>query len=204
MKKNHVYIEYEEDVKNKFDLWNTVKTVKLNDETLLVDALDIDNEGGYITVNLHLTRGGTLTIPDVEITIKKLNVRPDWDRYFLDICKSVAARADCRRAQHGCVIVKDKRIVSTGYNGSPSGGPSCLAGECPRGLLSQEECSSLSSYENCVAIHAEANAIAYASHSDTVGGTLFVTGKQCDMCRKLSMAAGIKRVVWPEGEEVFE
>lgn len=132
-----------------------------------------------------------------------MNERPGWDEYFLNICKAVAQRADCRRAQHGCVIVKDNRIVSTGYNGSPSGGASCLNGECPRGLLSNEECRSLSSYENCISLHAEQNAIAYSNRSDTAGATLFVTGKQCDMCRKLAMAAGIIRVVWPNGEEWF-
>lgn len=133
--------------------------------------------------------------------------RPNWDTYFLGICKAVARRADCRRARHGCVIVKDNRIVSTGYNGSPSGGPSCLKGECPRGLLTNEECASLSDYDSgpgtCIALHAEQNAIAFASHNDTVGATLFITGKQCGMCRKLTMAAGIKRVVWPTGTEEF-
>lgn len=137
------------------------------------------------------------------IRTRIIDIRPDWDEYFLSICKAVAARADCRRAKHGCVIVKDHRIVSTGYNGGPSGGPSCLDGECPRGLLSNAECRSLSSYENCIAIHAEANAIAYADHKDTVGATLYVTGVQCGMCRKLTRAAGIKRVVWPTGTEEF-
>lgn len=126
-----------------------------------------------------------------------------WDCYFLAICDAVAQRADCRRAQHGCVIVKDHRVASTGYNGSPSGGPSCLAGECPRGLLSNAECRSLTSYENCIALHAEQNAIAYSSGQDTRGATLYVTGAQCDMCRKLTQAAGIARVVWPTGEEEF-
>lgn len=127
-------------------------------------------------------------------------MRPSFDQYFLDICKAVAVRADCRRAQHGCVIVKDKRIVSTGYNGSPAGGASCLNGECPRGLLSNDECRSLTSYENCIALHAEQNAIAYASGSDTRNAILYITGPQCDMCRKLTLAAGIIRVVWPDGE----
>lgn len=131
-------------------------------------------------------------------------MRPDWDSYFLGICVAVSQRADCRRAQHGCVIVKDKRIISTGYNGSASGGPSCLSGECPRGLLSNEECRSLSSYENCISLHAEQNAIAYASGEHTRGATLYITGPQCDMCRKLTMAAGIERSVWPGGEERFD
>lgn len=128
-------------------------------------------------------------------------VRPDWDEYFLNICKAVAQRADCRRAQHGCIIVRSNRIVSTGYNGSPSGGPSCLAGECPRGLLSNEECASLSSYENCVALHAEQNAIAYSNRADCTDATLYVTGPQCDMCEKLTRAAGIRRIVWPNGQK---
>lgn len=124
--------------------------------------------------------------------------RPSWDQYFLDIAREVSRRADCRRAQHGCVIVtKDRRIASTGYNGSIPGGPSCLAGECPRGLLSLEERPSLSSYENCHALHAEQNAIAFASHSDTVGGTAYITGQPCDMCGKLLRAAGVQRIVYP-------
>lgn len=130
--------------------------------------------------------------------------RPDWDTYFLGICKAVSARADCRRAQHGCVIVKEHRIVATGYNGGPSGGPSCLAGDCPRGLLSNDECKSLSSYENCISLHAEQNALAYASWNDTRGGTLYITGIQCNMCKKLAQAAGITRVVWPTGIEEFK
>lgn len=131
-------------------------------------------------------------------------LRPDWDSYFLNICQAVAERADCRRAKHGCVIVKEHRIVSTGYNAAEAGGPSCLKGECPRGLLSQEECRSLTAdYSNCVALHAECNALAYANRYDTQNATLYVTGKQCDSCRKLAKAAGIARVVWPDGEEEF-
>lgn len=124
--------------------------------------------------------------------------RPDWNRYFLDIAAAVAARADCRRARHGAVIVKDRRIVSTGYNGGPAGGPSCLAGECPRGLLSYEELPALSSYDSCHALHAETNAIAYANRSDTVGATIYVAGGKppCTMCSKLIQAAGIRSVIW--------
>lgn len=127
-------------------------------------------------------------------------VRPDWDTYFLALARAVSARADCRRAQHGAVITQNNRVVSTGYNGSPAGGPSCLAGDCPRGLLSYEELASLSAdYSNCVAVHAEANAIAYASHRDTVGATIHITGPSCDTCSKLIQAAGITRVVIPGG-----
>lgn len=129
-------------------------------------------------------------------------LRPDWDTYFLTISRTVALRADCRRAQHGCLIVKDRRIVSTGYNAAPSGGPSCLAGECPRGLLSQEELPSLGGggYDGCVAQHAEGNAIAFASHVDTQGSTIYITGEPCIGCWKNIQSAGIVRAVWPGGE----
>lgn len=131
-----------------------------------------------------------------------MSERPPWDSYFLDIARAVAARGDCRRAQHGAVIVKDRRIVSTGYNGSHPGGPSCLAGQCPRGLLSREQEPGVSlggagsnDYSNCVALHAEQNAIAYAARRDTEGAVIYITGQPCDMCSKLIAAAGITTTV---------
>jgi dCMP deaminase len=123
-----------------------------------------------------------------------VNDRPSWDDYFLGIAVAVSARADCRRRQHGAVIVKANRIVATGYNGAHPGGPSCLAGECPRGLLTSEQ--SKSDYGNCIALHAEQNAIAYASRRETEGATIYITGAPCDMCAKLIAAAGITRTVY--------
>lgn len=122
--------------------------------------------------------------------------RPDWDSYFLGIVRAVSERADCRRQHHGAVIVQNNRIVSTGYNGSPPGGPSCLAGECPRGASGEPSGSfGHNDYSNCIALHAEQNAIAYASRSDTVGATIYITGPPCDSCQKLIAAAGITRTV---------
>jgi dCMP deaminase len=122
--------------------------------------------------------------------------RLSWDDYFSAVCKVIASRADCRRAQVGAVIVKDHRIVATGYNGSPAGGASCVDGECPRGLLSEEELASLTpDYSNCIALHSEMNAIAYASRSETEGATIYLSMDPCDMCNKLIRAAGITRVV---------
>lgn len=123
--------------------------------------------------------------------------RPDWPTYFLRLAAVVSQRGDCRRRQHGAVIVKNNRVTSTGYNGSPSGGPSCLRGECPRGLLTEDEQAHNDGlYENCVALHAEQNAIAYANRADTEGATIYITGEPCSMCSKLITAAGIERVVW--------
>lgn len=127
--------------------------------------------------------------------------RPEWDEYFLNIAKAVSQRADCRRAQHGAVIVNKNRVVATGYNGSPAGDrKSCLAGDCPRGLLSYEEQQSLTGdYDLCLAIHAESNALVYANRGDCVDATIYVTGKPCPGCEKLIRASGIRRIVWPDG-----
>jgi len=116
------------------------------------------------------------------------------------IADIVAMRGDCRRRQVGCVIVdKEHRILATGYNGSYPGGPSCLKGECPRGLLSYEECKELTSYENCIAQHAEPNAAAYTTRQLAQGGTVYVTSPICDMCWKTLRALGLGRACWEEG-----
>lgn len=129
-----------------------------------------------------------------------------WDAYFLDIARAVAARADCRRAQFGAVIVDTyHRIVATGYNGSPPGGKSCLAGECPRGLKTYEEAPSFvqgnHDYSDCISLHAEINALCNSSAERCRGGTIYIGHidgpplPPCDMCGKAILAAGIARVV---------
>lgn len=133
--------------------------------------------------------------------------RPDWDEYFLGISEAVGQRADCRRRKAAAVIVKDQRIVSTGYNGGPRKGASCLAGECPRGLLSYDELQEHTDYDSgpgrCIAIHAEANAIIHGDRDDMRGATIYMTpGSPCPGCSKLIAGAGIARVVWPDGEYV--
>ena len=122
--------------------------------------------------------------------------RPDWDTYFLDIAKVVASRADCSRRMVGAVVVRDHRIASTGYNGGPPGGASCLHGDCPRANTSAVPGSD---YENtaCIALHAEVNAIVYAGRDKTLGATLYITDEPCYMCQRVIEAAGIERVVTP-------
>lgn len=121
--------------------------------------------------------------------------RPDWDEYFLNLADAVALRGDCRRRQVGCVIVDaDHRVIATGYNGAEPGGPSCLAGQCPRGL--DVNAPRTEDYSNCVAIHAEANALLFARGS-CKGATAYITSTPCDGCAKLLRGAGIIRVVHP-------
>lgn len=130
--------------------------------------------------------------------------RPDWDEYFAGIAVAVAARADCRRRRVGAVVVSGRRIRSTGYNGAPSGGPSCLAGECPRGLSSTADVAPGSSYDTgagaCVALHAEQNALLWAAPDEIAGGTIYITTAPCDGCARMIAGSGLARAVWPGGE----
>lgn len=122
--------------------------------------------------------------------------RPDWDTYYLGIAKAVSARGDCVRAQHGAVIVKNHKIVSTGYNGSPPGSPdSCGAtGACPRNHDPNAKHSE-GDYDLCWATHAEANAIMRASWEEMQGATIYVTGKTCPGCTKLIASSGIAKTI---------
>ena len=126
--------------------------------------------------------------------------RPDWDDYFLGIATAVAARADCSRRQVGAVIVSERRIVATGYNGAPAGGPSCLAGECPRGLSAVAPGSSYDTGAGaCVALHAEQNALLWSSRADRAGAAIYITCPPCDGCARLIAGSGLGRVVYPNG-----
>lgn len=138
--------------------------------------------------------------------------RPSFDEYFMGVAEAVAARADCTRRLASAVIVKDHRIVSTGYNGAPAGAPGCKsAGACPRGRLSRDELSSYSDYDSgpgrCIAVHAEANALLYAHRDGTEGATLYTwsstpVGRPCSGCTRLIAGAGIDRVVYANAGEL--
>ena len=134
----------------------------------------------------------------MENVIKRF--RPSWDDYYLDIAKAVSARGDCVRAQHGCVIVKDHSIVSTGYNGTPAGDDrSCgTTGQCPRALDAAAG-HSKGEYDLCWATHAESNALLRASWDVLQGATAYITGAPCSGCVKLLSSSGVTRVVWRNG-----
>lgn len=128
-------------------------------------------------------------------------IRPGWDSYFLDIAQAVAARGDCTRRQVGAVIVdQNHRVMATGYNGAAPGGPSCLAGDCPRGRMSKEVVVPGSSYDTgagaCIALHAEQNALLYSSWTQNQQATCYVTCEPCEGCMRMLTGSGVKRVVW--------
>lgn len=125
-------------------------------------------------------------------------MRPDWNQYFLNIAAAVSMRGECTRAQVGAVIVKNRRIVATGYNGAPAGAPSCLDGACPRASSDVEPGSSYDTGPGaCISIHAEANALLYADRDNCEGATLYATHIPCGGCTKLIAGAGISYVVIP-------
>ena len=133
--------------------------------------------------------------------VTSTHYRPDWDTYYMGIAFAVSKRGDCARRQHGAVIVKDHKIVSTGYNGTPPGdNRSCgSTGLCPRNLDTNAE-HNAGEYDQCWATHAESNALLRASWSDLMGATLYVTGETpCPGCKKLIQSSGITRIFGTEG-----
>ncbi len=121
--------------------------------------------------------------------------RPSWDDYFMDIAHLVKTRSTCVRRQVGAVIVKDKRIVSTGYNGSPVRTAHCLDIGCMRERLG---IPSGQRHELCRAIHSEQNAIIQAARSGVTmdDATLYVTCQPCSLCAKMLINAGVTRIVY--------
>jgi len=124
--------------------------------------------------------------------------RPSWDEYFLEMASLVAKRSTCLRRSVGAVIVKEKRILATGYNGAPSGLKHCVEIGCIRQKL---KIPSGERHELCSALHAEQNALIQAClHGISVkGGTLYATTQPCVICAKMLINAGIKEIVISEG-----
>lgn len=118
---------------------------------------------------------------------------------FLETAKVFAKRSTCSRRKVGAVIAKDRHIISTGYNGVPSGDTHCIDGGCPRGKLSFDECLPFSDYNQfpCNAAHAEFNALIRAGYDRAKGATIYITCEPCLQCEIQIRTAGIKKAVWP-------
>jgi dCMP deaminase len=126
------------------------------------------------------------------------NQRPSWDDYFLELARVIKKRANCTRRQVGAVIIKDYRIISTGYNGTPHGIKNCFDGGCKRcEKRDKKEIDWYEYEESCVCIHAEQNAIIQAAYqgTSTYGATIYSTTNPCSSCAKMLINAGIKKVV---------
>ncbi|MGB2660985.1 MAG: cytidine/deoxycytidylate deaminase family protein [Candidatus Omnitrophota bacterium] len=120
--------------------------------------------------------------------------RPSWDEYFLNIAKLVATRSTCLRRNVGAVVVKNKQVLATGYNGAPSGIIHCEEVGC---LREQLRVPSGERHELCRALHAEQNAFLQAArHGISLnGGTLYITTQPCSICAKMIINVGVKKVV---------
>ena len=124
--------------------------------------------------------------------------RPDWDTYFLELAQLASKRSTCLRRKVGAVIVKDRHLLSTGYNGAPKGITHCEKVGCIREKM---KIPSGQRHELCRGLHAEQNAIIQAAlHGvSTDNATLYCTNLPCSICAKMIINAGIKRIVFSGG-----
>ncbi|MEM4634037.1 MAG: deaminase, partial [Candidatus Anstonellaceae archaeon] len=130
-----------------------------------------------------------------EISAEFKTERPSWDEYFMSIAQVVASRSNCIKRHVAAIIVKDKRIISTGYNGTPRGIRNCNEGGCPRCNSFADSGTKL---EECVCSHGEENAIVQAAyHGISIkDATIYTTFSPCLICTKMIINAGIKEVVY--------
>jgi dCMP deaminase len=121
--------------------------------------------------------------------------RPDWDNYFMEIAMVAARRSNCSRRQVAAVIVKDHRIISTGYNGTPRGIKNCCDGGCPR---CNSDTPSGEGLGECLCSHAEENAIVQAAYHGIAvkDSTIYTTFSPCLLCAKMIINAGIIEVIY--------
>lgn len=121
--------------------------------------------------------------------------RPSWDSYFMKIAEDVSTRSTCIRRQVGAVIVKDKRMLTTGYNGVPTGITHCTEETC---LRTKYNVPSGERHELCRGLHAEQNAIIQAAlHGVSVkGAKIYVTHKPCSICTKMLINSGIDTFIF--------
>ena len=124
--------------------------------------------------------------------------RPSTDEYFMEMARLVSTRSTCLRRKVGAVIVKDKRVLSTGYNGSPRGTRHCEELGCIR---VQMNVPSGTRHELCRGVHAEQTAVTQAAYFgvSVAGATIYTTTFPCSMCSKILINAGIKEIVYDEG-----
>jgi dCMP deaminase len=183
-----------------------------SDPRTFEDFVELENreaEGDDASQNLvkvelmadhSLTNDGTLDqlyprIDELLLRLLKEIQRPSWDEYFMNIAKVVASRSNCIKRKVAAIIVKDKRVVSTGYNGTPRGTRNCNEGGCPR-------CNSLATsgtnLEECLCSHGEENAIVQASYHGVSlkDAIIYTTFAPCLQCAKMIINSGIREVIY--------
>ncbi|HXX37237.1 MAG TPA: cytidine/deoxycytidylate deaminase family protein [bacterium] len=123
--------------------------------------------------------------------------RPSWDEYFMSLARLASTRSTCLRRRVGAVIVKDRMVLSTGYNDTPRGMKNCGDGGCDR---CRSDAASGTALDTCLCLHAEQNAIIQAAYHGVgiAGGTIYSTHQPCLTCAKMIVNAGITRIVYQE------
>jgi len=179
----------------KLEMENAEKTKQNLKKTFEMASSTIVNDGDL--ARFHETLGRTLSKVSKEFTIE----RPTWDTYFMSIAKQVATRSNCVKRKVAAVIVRDKQIISTGYNGTPRGTTNCNEGGCPRCNNFSESGKSL---EDCFCSHGEENAIVQAAYNGvrTKDASIYTTFSPCLLCTKMIINAGIKEVVYNESYSI--
>lgn len=123
-------------------------------------------------------------------------LRPSWDTYFMSLAKLAAERTNCMKRRVGCVIARNKRVVATGYNGTPSGVKNCYEGGCLR--CNGAQSSQGLGLDLCLCLHAEENAIIEAGRERCEGSTLYTNLFPCTLCSKKIVQSGISRIVFEQ------
>lgn len=131
----------------------------------------------------------------------KKDKRPDWDSYFLGLAHTVKKRSNCLRMAVGVVLVQERHIIATGYNGTPAGIKNCFDGGCERCLERDKE--NLKEYQDkylCICIHAEQNSILQSAYHgvSTRGAVMYSTISPCLQCVKSIINAGVTKVVYEQ------
>lgn len=121
--------------------------------------------------------------------------RPPWDEYFMKIAEDISTRSTCIRRKVGAVIIKNKRILSTGYNGAPAGISHCSEKTCLRSI---NNVPSGERHELCRGLHAEQNAIIQAAfHGVSIAGSsIYITNQPCSICTKMLINSGIEKFIY--------
>ena len=157
------------------------------DQTISSADYTVKNAGSLESLHEQITK--------IVMTIAQKKKRPDWDEYFMGIARVVALRSNCVKRKVAAVIVKDRRIISTGYNGTPRGVKNCSEGGCPR---CNQLTSSGTKLEECLCSHGEENAITQAAYHgvNIKDSTIYTTFSPCLLCTKMIINSGICEVVF--------
>ncbi|KAI9004049.1 cytidine deaminase-like protein [Gaertneriomyces semiglobifer] len=177
-------------------------TTTMNGSTVSASTASTNLYGLMKSAQVHVTNSDDSlsalysTLDSLELTnIERL--RPSWDAYFMELCDLAAKRSNCMKRRVGCILVKDRRVISTGYNGTPRGVPNCSEGGCPR-CNSNSRCGT--GLDVCLCLHAEENALLEAGRERVDSGEVILYCNTCPClgCAKKIVQVGVKQVVYSQ------